>query len=89
LDADQLEELRLLTNAQMDSHSPFAYLLGGQPPCGADQARQDARLVCRSERAWGCGAVWCAVAAWAVSVRRLMGVALSVLGCLTTRHDRR
>jgi type II secretory pathway predicted ATPase ExeA len=31
LDADQLEELRLLTNADMDSHSPFAALLVGQP----------------------------------------------------------
>ena len=28
---DQLEELRLLTNADMDSHSPFACLLVGQP----------------------------------------------------------
>jgi type II secretory pathway predicted ATPase ExeA len=31
LNADQLEELRLLTNADMDSHSPFACLLVGQP----------------------------------------------------------
>lgn len=31
LDADQLEELRLLTNSEMDSHSPFACLLLGQP----------------------------------------------------------
>ena len=31
LDADQLEELRLLTNADMDAHSPFAALLIGQP----------------------------------------------------------
>ena len=31
LDAGQLEELRLLTNADMDSHSPFAGLLVGQP----------------------------------------------------------
>ena len=31
LDADQLEELRLLTNSDMDSHSPFACLLVGQP----------------------------------------------------------
>jgi len=31
LDADQLEELRLLTNAEMDSHSAFACLLVGQP----------------------------------------------------------
>ena len=31
LDAGQLEELRLLTNADMDSHSPFAALLVGQP----------------------------------------------------------
>jgi len=31
LAADQLEELRLLTNADMDSHSPFACLLIGQP----------------------------------------------------------
>jgi type II secretory pathway predicted ATPase ExeA len=31
LDADQLEELRLLTNADMDSHPPFAALLVGQP----------------------------------------------------------
>jgi len=31
LDADQLEELRLMTNADMDSHSPFAALLIGQP----------------------------------------------------------
>jgi type II secretory pathway predicted ATPase ExeA len=31
LQADQLEELRLLTNADMDSHSPFACLLVGQP----------------------------------------------------------
>jgi len=28
---DQLEELRLLTNAEMDSHSPFSLLLLGQP----------------------------------------------------------
>ncbi|MDQ3293881.1 MAG: AAA family ATPase [Actinomycetota bacterium] len=31
LAADQLEELRLLTNADMDSHSAFACLLIGQP----------------------------------------------------------
>ena len=31
LSADQLEELRLLTNAEMDSRSPFACLLVGQP----------------------------------------------------------
>ena len=31
LDAGQLEELRLLTNADMDSYSPFAALLVGQP----------------------------------------------------------
>ena len=31
LDTDQLEELRLLTNGDMDSHSPFACLLVGQP----------------------------------------------------------
>jgi type II secretory pathway predicted ATPase ExeA len=31
LNSDQLEELRLLTNADMDSHSPFACLLVGQP----------------------------------------------------------
>jgi type II secretory pathway predicted ATPase ExeA len=31
LDPDQLEELRLLTNAEMDAHSPFACLLVGQP----------------------------------------------------------
>lgn len=31
LNADQLEELRLLTNAEMDSTSPFALLLVGQP----------------------------------------------------------
>jgi type II secretory pathway predicted ATPase ExeA len=31
LDAGQLEELRLLTNADLDSHSPFAALLVGQP----------------------------------------------------------
>jgi type II secretory pathway predicted ATPase ExeA len=31
LDADQLEELRLLTNAEMDSESPFAGILLGQP----------------------------------------------------------
>jgi type II secretory pathway predicted ATPase ExeA len=31
LDAEQLEEPRLLTNADMDSHSPFACLLVGQP----------------------------------------------------------
>jgi type II secretory pathway predicted ATPase ExeA len=31
LDADQLEELRLLTNAEMDSHSAFACVLVGQP----------------------------------------------------------
>jgi type II secretory pathway predicted ATPase ExeA len=31
LDADQLEELRLLSNADLDSHSPFACLLLGQP----------------------------------------------------------
>ncbi len=28
LGADQLEELRLLTNAEMDSDSPFAFLMG-------------------------------------------------------------
>jgi type II secretory pathway predicted ATPase ExeA len=31
LDAGQLEELRLLTNAEMDSQSPFAGILLGQP----------------------------------------------------------
>jgi type II secretory pathway predicted ATPase ExeA len=31
LDASQLEELRLLTNAEMDSESPFAGILVGQP----------------------------------------------------------
>jgi hypothetical protein len=31
LDADQLEELRLLSNADMDSRSPFGCLLVGQP----------------------------------------------------------
>jgi len=31
LAADQLEELRLLTNAEMDSASPFALVLVGQP----------------------------------------------------------
>lgn len=31
LGADQLEELRLLTNADMDSTSPFALILVGQP----------------------------------------------------------
>jgi type II secretory pathway predicted ATPase ExeA len=31
LNHDQLEELRLLTNAEMDSRSPFACLLVGQP----------------------------------------------------------
>ncbi len=31
LGADQLEELRLLTNSEMDSHSPFGCLLVGQP----------------------------------------------------------
>jgi type II secretory pathway predicted ATPase ExeA len=31
LDTGQLEELRLLTNSEMDSHSPFAALLVGQP----------------------------------------------------------
>jgi type II secretory pathway predicted ATPase ExeA len=31
LDPDQLEELRLLTNAEMDAASPFACLLVGQP----------------------------------------------------------
>ncbi|MDQ1250458.1 MAG: hypothetical protein QG597_4837 [Actinomycetota bacterium] len=31
LDTEQLEELRLLTNADMDSRSPFAALLIGQP----------------------------------------------------------
>ncbi len=31
LTPDQLEELRFLTNAEMDSHSPFACLLIGQP----------------------------------------------------------
>jgi type II secretory pathway predicted ATPase ExeA len=31
LGVDQLEELRLLTNAELDSHSPFACLLVGQP----------------------------------------------------------
>jgi type II secretory pathway predicted ATPase ExeA len=31
LDTDQLEALRLLTNADMDSHNPFACLLAGQP----------------------------------------------------------
>jgi type II secretory pathway predicted ATPase ExeA len=31
LTPDQLEELRLLTNAEMDSRSPFALLLVGQP----------------------------------------------------------
>jgi type II secretory pathway predicted ATPase ExeA len=34
LQPDQLEELRLLTNADMDSASPFAGLLVGQPTLG-------------------------------------------------------
>jgi len=33
LDAGQLEELRLLTNSEMDSHSPFACLSSANPPC--------------------------------------------------------
>jgi type II secretory pathway predicted ATPase ExeA len=32
LQPDQLEELRLLTNAEMDSASPFAGVLAGSPP---------------------------------------------------------
>ena len=39
LGVDQLEELRLLTNAELDSHSPFACLLVGQPTATQDQAR--------------------------------------------------
>jgi type II secretory pathway predicted ATPase ExeA len=31
LGADRLEELRLLSNSEMDGHSPFACLLVGQP----------------------------------------------------------
>ena len=31
LQPDQLEELRLLTNSEMDSASPFAGILAGQP----------------------------------------------------------
>src|SRR5258706_3078700 len=31
LQPDQLEELRLLTNSEMDSASPFAAILAGQP----------------------------------------------------------
>jgi type II secretory pathway predicted ATPase ExeA len=31
LDAGQLEELRLLSNGDMDSHSSFGCLLAGQP----------------------------------------------------------
>src|SRR5260370_2920632 len=31
LDPAQLEELRLLTNSEMDSASPFAAILAGQP----------------------------------------------------------
>jgi type II secretory pathway predicted ATPase ExeA len=31
LEPDQLEELRLLTNSEMDSASPFAGILAGQP----------------------------------------------------------
>ena len=31
MNAEQLEELRLLTNSEMDSHSPFACMLVGQP----------------------------------------------------------
>jgi type II secretory pathway predicted ATPase ExeA len=31
LQPDQLEELRLMTNAEMDSASPFAGILVGQP----------------------------------------------------------
>ncbi len=31
LSADQLEELRLLTNAEMDAESPLVLLLVGQP----------------------------------------------------------
>jgi len=36
LTPEQLEELRLLTNAEMDSASPFALLLVGQPTRGVD-----------------------------------------------------
>ena len=36
LDADQLEGIRLLTNAEMDSHAAFACLLVGQPTLRMD-----------------------------------------------------
>ena len=41
LGVDQLEELRLLTNAELDSHSPFACLLVGQPEAFLNAASRD------------------------------------------------
>ena len=38
LDAEQLEGLRMLTNVNIDSHSPFACVLVGQPTSAAASA---------------------------------------------------
>src|SRR5439155_19786173 len=65
---DQLEELRLLTNAEMDSQSPFALLIEGQasagqrrrhrsPPQGQPRSapRAEQRRYCSTDR---CGDGW-------------------------------
>ena len=54
LSAEQLEEIRLLTNSQMDSQSPFAGLLVGQPTLAAQLrmgtfAALDQRIATRYE----------------------------------------
>lgn len=54
LTAEQLEEIRLLTNSQMDSQSPFAGLLVGQPTLAAQLrmgtfAALDQRIATRYE----------------------------------------
>ncbi len=58
---DQLEELRLLTNAEMDSASPFAGILAGQPTLSRQLrmgtfAALDQRIATRFDQADGCKA---------------------------------
>jgi type II secretory pathway predicted ATPase ExeA len=48
LTQQQLEELRLLTNSDMDSRSPFAGILLGQPTPRPPAPPRDLRRLCRA-----------------------------------------
>jgi len=64
LQPDQLEELRLLTNSEMDSASPFAGILAGQPTLNRQLrmgmfAALDQRIATRFLQPFGGGATRC------------------------------